>query len=118
MTNKEIVIRWVNSTVENGFLCGWGGDRTQSFKDEQVQYMLGIIDGKIEIGRHRLISMLYDCAFNLKKYCSYTDDDVNQIIYMFGFSNIRQVNELYGKPPDYLKKVIHDNKYIGEKSYA
>ncbi len=118
MINKEIVTHWVETMTANRFLSGWMGDVSQSFKEEQIQYMLGIIDGKIEIGRHRLISMLYDCAFNLKKYCGYTDDDVNQIISMFGFSNISQVNELYGKPPDYLKKVIMNNKYIGEKSYA
>lgn len=100
--------------VDNGFLSGWGGDRTQSFRDEQVFYMLQILDGKIEIGRHRLVSILHECIFILREYCKWSIDDVTQIIEMFGFKNTKQVHELTTKPPDYLKKVIMNNKYIGE----
>lgn len=96
MAKQEIVKKWINDMIANGFMHGWCGDRSDEFKKEQYDTMMKVLDGDIKIigGNYRLLATIHSDYGNLKQYCGWTDEELKQLLALFGFSDIKEVISL------------------------
>lgn len=93
MTKKYIAEKWVNSMMDKGFMQGWLGDKSKNFRNYQIRILKKVMKGDVKCigGNHRLLSMIASDYSNLEGYCGWTKKELEFLLKIFGFSNIREV---------------------------
>jgi hypothetical protein len=111
MTKKQLITKWVDDMIAGGFMYGWFGDKSQEFKNRQINYMMKVLAGKEDMGgRYRLLATIHSDYGNLKQYCGWKDAELKQLLRLFGFDNIRQVAFLMSYSSKSLKNFMTINR--------
>ena len=96
MTKEEIIKKWIDSMIKNGFMQGWFGDKSDNFKKEQYETMMKVLDGDVKVigGNYRLLATIHSDYSNLKQYCGWTESELKELLALFGFKKIEEVVSL------------------------
>lgn len=93
MKTEQLIKKWIEDLVANGFMQGWMGDKSAKFKKSQYDCIIKVLDGDIKIigGNYRLLATLYSDYSNLKQYCKWKEEDLKSLLALFGFKKIEHV---------------------------
>lgn len=111
----EITTRWINSMVDNQFNAGWFGDKSAEHRKSQIDYLMRIINNTEKIGAFRMVAVLCSDASNLKQYCGWTEEEINELLSIFGIKDLKQAYQLYNIENAVLKEIFVDNKFYPDK---
>ena len=89
----ELVKKWIEDLIENGFMHGWYGDKSDEFKKTQYDCMMKVIDGDSALigGNYRLLATIHSDYSNLKQYCGWKEEELKSLLALFGFKEITHV---------------------------
>lgn len=93
---KEIIDKWVTDMMDHGFMCGWFGDRGDEFKKSQVDCLVKVIEGDLSAigGEERLKATIWSDYINLKKYCGWSNEELQEMLDLFGYYYIDEDGKL------------------------
>ncbi len=112
LTTEELIKKWIDDMCKHGFMHGWGGDKSQEFKDRQCACMMDVINGNIDAigGNYRLLATIQSDYMNLKQYCGWTDDQLKSLLNLFGFETIREVYAVMACDSEKIKSFMENAK--------
>ena len=97
--------------IANGFMHGWFGDKSDGFRNSQINAMMKVISGKEDMGgKYRLLATIHSDYGNLKQYCGWKENELQQLLRLFGFKNIKQVAFLMSYSSKSLKNFMTINR--------
>jgi hypothetical protein len=111
MTNLELATKWVSSLIDKGFKSGWFGDKSELFRQQEIGIHTAVLEGTYHIHPVHLVSGLVSDIINLRHYCGWTDEEVNELLGRFGFESKHELLDLSHHDNALIKKVIVNNKY-------
>lgn len=93
MKPEELVIKWIDDLINHGFMQGWGGDKSEEFRNSQLDCMMKVLNGDIKVigGNYRLLATIHSDYSNLKQYCNWTEEELRSLLSLFGFEQIKHV---------------------------
>lgn len=96
MTKEELVKKWIEDMIKNGFMNGWFGDKSDEFKKEQFDALMKVLNGDVKIigGNYRLLATIQNDYSNLRQYCGWSENELKQLLGLFNFTRIEEVSAL------------------------
>lgn len=112
MKTEELIKKWIDDLVANGFMQGWAGDKSDKFKQEQFDSMMKVLSGDVAAigGNYRLLATIFSDYSNLKQYCKWSEADLRALLELFGFKQIEHVLALMNCDSDQRSKCMENGK--------
>ncbi len=111
-TDKALVKKWIDDMIAVGFMSGWGGDKSDKFKNEQFDSMMKVLAGDVQVigGNYRLLATIQSDYGNLKQYCDWDEVQCGALLALFGFKSIKEVFAVMGCSKEDLDRFMLNGK--------
>ncbi len=112
MKKEKLVKKWIDDMIKNGFMSGWGGDKSDKFKKDQYHTLMKVIDGDVKIigGNYRLLATIHSDYCNLEQYCKWTEEELKSLLELFGFKDVREVLAMMNCESEKRNKYMENGK--------
>ena len=77
-SNHDLAVKLVNSLCDHNFMHGWGGDKSQEYKNKHIEYYENNFSNIHE-------NYVYGWLKNLK-YCGWSFSEIKELAEKCGFS--------------------------------